>query len=406
VKHPNDSRLGYKKTKVGWIPEEWEESTVGKCCRIRNELRRPISSAERGTMSGPYRYYGPTGVLDHINEYRIEGEFALIGEDGDHFLKSAERSMTLLVSGQYNVNNHAHVVEGGEGCTTEWFHAYFQHRDIRSSLTRQGIGRYKLNKDALACLPTALPPLPQQEKITEILFTCDEATSRTVELIEAKQRQKKALVQQLLTCKRRLPGFTKKWLPRKLSELFERVTRRNVDGCQDHLTISGAQGLVNQEGYFSKQIASRDASNYFLLRRGEFAYNKSSSRGYPLGAIKMLVGSDEGVVSTLYICFRLKRGAAFPDFARIYFEGGKLDHELYKIAQEGARHHGLLNVTPSDFFNTEVLFPDEREQVVIAAVVAAAEQELAVLSTKLVTLKQQKKSLMQKLLTGQIRVKV
>jgi type I restriction enzyme S subunit len=88
----------------------WPVSTVGQACTIRNDLRLPLSEEVRAGITGPYPYYGPTGVLDHINEFRLDGRFALIGEDGDHFLKFRERPMTLFVTGQFNVNNHAHVI--------------------------------------------------------------------------------------------------------------------------------------------------------------------------------------------------------------------------------------------------------------------------------------------------------
>ena len=86
----------------------WPVATVGQACVIRDDLRQPISREVRAGMVGPYEYYGPTGVLDHIREYRFDGRFALIGEDGDHFLKFRERSMTQFVVGKFNVNNHAH----------------------------------------------------------------------------------------------------------------------------------------------------------------------------------------------------------------------------------------------------------------------------------------------------------
>ena len=105
-------------------------------------------------MSGSYPYYGPTCVQGWINEYRIEGEHALIGEDGDHFLKWHDQAMTLLVTGKFNVNNHAHIVRGTKNLTA-WFYWFFANRDISSYLTRQGAGRYKLTKTTLLTLPCA-----------------------------------------------------------------------------------------------------------------------------------------------------------------------------------------------------------------------------------------------------------
>ncbi|MVM42108.1 hypothetical protein GO730_37950 [Spirosoma sp. HMF3257] len=147
------------------IPNDWRFSTVGKSLLIRNNLRFPISEEEREKIPGDYPYYGPTKVQGYVDHYRVEGKYALIGEDGDHFLKFKELQMTLLVEGKFNVNNHAHIIEGTDQCTTEWFYYFFAHRDLFSHLTRQGVGRYKLTKDALQRLPIQLPPSPNNEKL-------------------------------------------------------------------------------------------------------------------------------------------------------------------------------------------------------------------------------------------------
>lgn len=139
------------------IPSDWDVKTVGEAFKICNNLRLPISEEERAKIRGDYPYYGPTKIQDYINEYRIDGKYALIGEDGDHFLKWKELPMTLLVEGKFNVNNHAHIVLG-EDNLTEWFFYFFNQRELTPHLTRQGAGRYKLTKDALSKILCPLPP--------------------------------------------------------------------------------------------------------------------------------------------------------------------------------------------------------------------------------------------------------
>jgi type I restriction enzyme S subunit len=107
------------------LRDGWRASTVGESCLIANNFRKPINAADRAKMQGQYPYYGPTGVLDRLNEFRLEGEYVLIGEDGDHFLKFDNWSMTQLVRGRFNVNNHAHILQGTETCRTEWIFQYF-----------------------------------------------------------------------------------------------------------------------------------------------------------------------------------------------------------------------------------------------------------------------------------------
>lgn len=90
---------GYKVTDLGIIPSDWEVAEVKEAYGIYNNLRLPISGKIRETMQGKYPYYGPTGIQDYINEYRIDGEYSLIGEDGDHFLKVAEYANDIIGNG-------------------------------------------------------------------------------------------------------------------------------------------------------------------------------------------------------------------------------------------------------------------------------------------------------------------
>lgn len=155
------------------LPGDWKLEPLGKACEIANRLRKPINATDRSEMQGEYPYYGPTGVLDHLNEYRAEGEYALIGEDGDHFLKYLDWEMTQLVTGKFNVNNHAHLLSGIH-CSTKYVFHYFKHRNIRAFLARQGAGRLKLNKASLESIPIAIPPPEQERRIIRILDQHDD----------------------------------------------------------------------------------------------------------------------------------------------------------------------------------------------------------------------------------------
>ncbi|MGQ3028255.1 MAG: restriction endonuclease subunit S, partial [Ferrovibrionaceae bacterium] len=145
---------------------------------------------------------------------------------------------------------------------------------------------------------------------------------------------------------------------------------------------------------------------YTLLRRGDFAYNKSYSDGYPFGAFKPLERYDRGIVSSLYICFRLTSPAHDHDFMRHYFEAGLFNREVAAIAQEGARNHGLLNVGIADFFDTSLHTPGYDEQVAIAAVINEAERRERGLIAQCDALREERRALMQQLLTGKRRVKL
>ena len=195
----------------------------------------------------------------------------------------------------------------------------------------------------------------------------------------------------------RFAGFTDPWEQRKLGEVARRVTRKNENGDSDlPLTISAQYGLVDQRTFFNSQVASKDMSGYFLLHRGEFAYNKSTSTDSPWGAIKRLEKYDMGCVSTLYICFELLSGD--PDFLVTYYETDRWYKSVQLIAAEGARNHGLLNIAPDDFFETQICIPKRiDEQRRIGAFFDRLDSLITLHQSKLELLRNIKKSMLDKM---------
>ena len=194
------------------------------------------------------------------------------------------------------------------------------------------------------------------------------------------------------------------WQEVRFKIMFSRLSRRNTENNTNVLTISAQHGLISQQDFFNKSIASEDKSNYFLLNKGEFAYNKSYSNGYPYGALKRLDLYDNGIVSPLYICFSATTENTCPDFYAQYFEAGKMNGEIHAFAQEGARNHGLLNIAVEDFFNSYLLQPSASEQTRISEILTA-QDHLIDQKEKLLTAKQQqKKYLMQQLLSAKKRL--
>ena len=313
--------------------------------------------------------------------------------------------MTLLVNGKINVNNHAHIIQGDVNSRTDWFYYYFMNRPLTPYLTRQGAGRYKLTKSALENIPILIPPLLEQCKIAEMLGVWDESIDLLERLIGRTRSRKQGLMQQLLTGKKRFKEFEgSEWKRYHFKDIFKRITRKNTVNNSNILTISGTYGLINQRDFFNKRVAADNLDGYYLIEKGDFAYNKSYSNGYPLGAIKRLDRYDAGVLSTLYICFGLSNSLHSGDFMAHYFESGIFNKEIYGIAQEGARNHGLLNISVTDFFELLVRIPSLPEQEKIATVLSAADEEISTLEKQLAAYKQQKLGLMQQLLTGRIRI--
>ena len=253
----------------------------------------------------------------------------------------------------------------------------------------------------------ARPGIVEQARIAAILSTWDDAIAVTERLLANSRRQKQALIGNLFVHSRHSGASHANWSFVDLDSVFERVTRKNHSGNTNVLTISGTRGLVSQLEYFNKSVASENLTGYTLLHRNEFAYNKSYSDGYPMGAIKPLARYESGVVSSLYICFRFRDGfEADPDFFRHYFEAGMLNEGLSGIAQEGARNHGLLNVGIGDFFKLRLHIPGIEEQRRIAAVINMAEGKEQLIEAQIAKLHDEKCALMQQLLTGKRRVRL
>ena len=190
----------------------------------------------------------------------------------------------------------------------------------------------------------------------------------------------------------RFAGYIEPWEEKKLGEIVERITRKNKNLESDlPLTISAQYGLIDQETFFNKKVASKDVSGYYLLKKGEFAYNKSYSSDYPWGAVKRLDNYEMGVLSTLYIVFR--PNSIDSDFLAVYYDSPKWYKEVSMRAAEGARNHGLLNISPQDFFDTELIFPvNQSEQTAIGSFFQDIDQLISLQQRKLEVLKEQKKT--------------
>ena len=199
----------------------------------------------------------------------------------------------------------------------------------------------------------------------------------------------------------RFKGFSDDWEQRKLGDIVERVTRRNKElKTTLPLTISAQEGLIDQNDFFDRTIASRDVSNYYLVMNGDFAYNKSYSNGYPWGAVKRLERYDMGVLSTLYIVF--KPTDVNSDFLAKYYDTNRWYQEVSKHAAEGARNHGLLNISASDFFETELIIPSDKvEQTKIASLIIRFDNLITLHQRKLDLLKCMKQGFLQQIFPEQ-----
>ena len=278
----------------------------------------------------------------------------------------------------------------------------------------QGSTRFNLSKGNLAKLSLLIPPLPEQKKIASILTSVDEVIENTQKQIDKLQDLKKATMNKLLTKgightefkDSELGRIPKSWQLVPLSDHASRIRSKNGIGNTNVLTASAKDGLINQREYFNKSVASADISHYTLLRKGDFAYNKSYSHGYPVGVVRRLERYDYGVLSPLYICFSIESKECDETYLSYYFDSHRFERELNSVVQEGARAHGLLNIPVNDFFDRELLLPPLPEQKKIASILTYQDEVIENTQKQIDKLQDLKKSLMQDLLTGKVRVTV
>ena len=404
---------GYKKTKHGVLPNEWTVLRVGEC----------LQRVEMPVKIQPNQLYTQIGIRSHGKGlfYKEPVTGAALGNKSVFWIEPNCFIVNIVFAWEQAIGKTTQAEVGmiashrfpmyrpiDNKVDINYLIAFFLTKrgtDVLEAASPGGAGRNKtLGQDRFSKSMVVLPPIEEQQKIAAILTTQDKVIELKEKLLAEKQRQKKYLMQVLLTGKKRLPRFSGEWKVNRLRNIATRHTKRNTIGNTNALTISAQYGLINQAEFFNKAVASDDKSNYFLLEKGDFAYNKSYSNGYPFGAIKRLTRYEVGIVSPLYICFRIKEGSVSGEYLEQYFEAGLMNHELQAFAQEGARNHGLLNIAVDDFFNSKILLPSPEEQTSIAEIFSTADREIDLLRQDIEQEKQKKKALMQLLLTGIVRV--
>ena len=259
-----------------------------------------------------------------------------------------------------------------------------------------GISVLGISKSNLLNLKIKLPPLDEQEKIAEILSTWDEAINLTINLIESKKQFKKALMQNLLTAKIRFPQFKGEWKEIKLGNFLEEKSERNTKNIDLVLSVTNKFGFVTQVEYFDKSVASDNTANYKIVRKGNFAYNPSRIN---VGSIALLESYEIGILSPMYVVFECLENLD-NRFLKFWFQShifmGNLPKYLAGSVRESLNFNYMKTIS--------IKLPNLKEQQKIVEVLTACDDEINLLNLKLENLKKQKQGLMQKLLSGKVRI--
>ncbi|MDH0671482.1 restriction endonuclease subunit S [Enterobacter hormaechei] len=367
--------------------KKMEEKKLIDFAPLQRGYDLPVSQIE----SGDYPVVFSNGILKKHRQYKVKGPGVVTGRSGTI-------GKVTYVNKDFWPHNTSLFVTNFFNNVPKYVYYYYQHIDFSKFATGSGVPT--LNRNDLHSLDILEPEIDEQTKIADFLSSVDERITLLNQQYDLLCQYKKGMMQKIFSQEVRFKDENgeefPEWNSCQLKDVATRVTRKNKENNQTILTISGRDGLVDQMSYFNKQIASKNVTGYYLINNGEFAYNKSYSQGYPMGAIKMLTNYDRGVVSTLYICFKLNTNQS-NSFYQHYFESGLQNRSIEKVAQEGARNHGLLNIGVNDFFDIELQIPSLKEQIKISDYLSALDDKIAVKKAELDKLKSWKQGLLQQM---------
>ena len=312
------------------------------------------------------------------------------------------------------VTGNAMGLDDGDECqgTKKYLYYVLQLGAVYKIIS--GSAQPQIIASSLGNLLLEFPPLPEQKKIAEILGACDEAIEAQERLIAQKQQRKKGLMQQLLTGKKRFPQFVRSekmvssrffdypedWSFVKIKDIADQVIRRNSYGELPVLSCTKHSGLVDSLSYFKKQVFAEDTSGYKVVEQGEFAFATNHLEEGSIGYQNLY---ERAIISPIYCVFKTRNTVddswLFP----------LVKTELYRHifeANTNASVNRRGSIRWKEFKSIHVALPSVEEQIAIASVLSACDEEIDLQQNKLEQLKQQKKGLMQQLLTGKVRVKV
>jgi type I restriction enzyme, S subunit len=396
----NTIKPGYKKTEVGVIPENWVLLKLGDVVEFLDGKRRPVKDGDRAKMRGDFPYYGASGIVDYVNDYLFDEELILLGEDGENIL-SRNCPLAFRVSGKIWVNNHAHVLRPKSGVDIGFLTEYLESVDYAQYNT--GTAQPKLNKLVCSIIPVLSPPLEEQRAIAGALSEMDALIASLGELIAKKRGLKQATMQQLLTGKRRLTGYSGEWETRGLGKLCRSIvdgTHFTPEYVDDGVPFYSVENVTSDDFTNTKFISISEHEQ--LIRRckpekGDILLTRIGS----IGDTKFI---DWDVNASIYVSLALLKVSEYVDAQYLYCY--TKSHQFIKNIED----RSLLNAAPRKINMGEIasvpisLPPTRDEQAAIAAVLSDMDAEIAALELRREKTQVIKQGMMQELLTGETRL--
>ena len=387
------------------VPDGWSKNTINECCEILDSQRVPVNSEERAKRKGDYPYYGANGVQGYIDDYIFEGDAILLAEDGGNFDQYADRPIAQWVTGKFWVNNHAHILRAKDNATDKWIFYSLVHKNILKNIN--GGTRAKLNQSDLKEIEILLSPLPEQKKIASILTSVDEVIENTQKQIDKLQDLKKATMNELLTKgightefkDSELGRIPRSWEVRAISEVVS-IPNGQVDpklepyASMPHIGSGNIISWTGQIRGVQTAFEAGQISGKYLFSKNHILYSKVRPN-----LAKVCMPKFDGICSAdVYPLIPKQKVSG--KFVFQYL----LTEKFTQIATEVSERTGMPKINRQDLNVLKLPMPPFEEQSEIARKIEAIDKATSLKSIKLAQTQSLKKSLMQDLLTGRVRV--
>lgn len=368
---------------------EWKECTLSNIITVNSG--KDYKHLEKGTIP----VYGTGGYMLSVNTSLSEHDAIGIGRKGTidkpQYLNAPFWTVDTLFFLTTNNGDNLDFL-------------FNLSQNIRWQKYDESTGVPSLSKNNIDKIKTCIPNKFEQQSVASFFTSLDAQISASTTRLASLKQMKAASLQAMFpqegetVPKVRFKGFDGEWKKVKLNTFAKRIMRKNSNlESTLALTIASAYGLVSQAEYFNNLVVGSNIQNYYLLKKGEFAYNKSYSNGYPFGSVKRLDRYEQGILSTLYIVFSIDNSVS-SDYITHFFDTTLWHKEIAERAEEGARNHGLLNIATRDFFDIYIWMPDSvKEQQSIASFFTSLDRQITLHTQRLEKLKQIKAACLDKM---------
>jgi len=325
-------------------------------------MRKPLEGAKR--ISGPYPYYGASGIVDYVDGYLFDEELILLSEDGAN-ITDRNYPVCFLASGKYWVNNHAHVLRTKQGNENNFICNSLERKDYTQYNT--GMAMPKLNKETCKKIPILCPGFEEQKKIGDYFRSLDNLITLHQRKCEETKKLKKFMLQKMFPKKGekvpeiRFGSFTDDWEQRKLNEIADKVSEKNKNNeFSEPFTNSAEQGIISQKDYFDREIVNNENLNgYYIVRNDDFIYNPRISATAPVGPINRNRLGRNGVMSPLYTVFRTHDIDNL--YLEFYFKSTKW-HRFMKLNGDSGARFDRFTISSTQFMEMPIPYPTLEEQ--------------------------------------------